>query len=81
MHFEVEEISRTLNNSADALAKLASAYKGGQREILVDSMEFPSCDIVTCQQDDWRYSIVKYLRNETQPEDKHETRKLRSRAE
>lgn len=42
-HFEVEKIYRSLNNSADALAKLASAYEGGQREILVNAEEHPSC--------------------------------------
>lgn len=75
---KIEQISRSQNNSEDALARLASAFDGGQREILVDSVSVPSCNLVTSQAKYWRLPVLEYLQGQKMLEDKNEGRKLQT---
>lgn len=60
-HFEVEKISRILNNSIDTLAKLASTCERGEREILVDFAVCLLYNLVTYLLNDWMFPIIEYL--------------------
>ena len=46
-HLSIEQIPQTENNSTNALARLASIWDGGQREIFVDSILHPTKDVLT----------------------------------
>ena len=81
------QIPRSENNHADALANLASAVGWqARREVPIDFIAKPSISIGCSEtlhldlSPGWREPIIEYLTNRTLPTDKAEAQKLQHRA-
>jgi len=84
--YEIEQIPRADNSQADALANLGSTLKLEYRKVIpIEIQEQPSIDCLhilslTGGPTTWMNPIIRHLRDQWQPEDKFQARKLRQRA-
>jgi ribonuclease HI len=84
-HFELVYVPREQNARADLLSKLASTKKpGNNRTVIQETISKPSAErteaLIVIEGSDWRYPIIKYLREEILPEEKEEATRLKKTA-
>ncbi|KAK2425775.1 hypothetical protein QL285_024519 [Trifolium repens] len=83
--FELVYVPREQNARADLLSKLASTKKpGNNRTVIQETISKPSAEtaeiLMIVESSDWRYPIIKYLQEDTLPEEKEEAARLKRTA-
>ncbi|XP_057543991.1 uncharacterized protein LOC130823388 [Amaranthus tricolor] len=82
--FTLEHIPRSQNAQADSLAKLASsAETSAARDIIWEVLPNPSINFMVNtidRSDTWMEPYIKYLRNQTLPQDKSQANMLQKKA-
>jgi hypothetical protein len=78
-------VPREQNARADLLSKLASTKKpGNNRTVIQETISKPSAEtakiLMVVEGSDWRHPKIKYLQDETLPEEKEEAIKLKRTA-
>jgi ribonuclease HI len=83
--FELIYVPRDQNARADLLSKLASTKKpGNNRTVIQETIAKPSAEtaeiLMVVENSDWRYPLIRYLQDETLPEEKEEATRLKRAA-
>jgi hypothetical protein len=83
--FELIYVPREQNSRADLLSKLSSTKKpGNNRTVIQETIPKPSTEIpdvlMVIEEEDWRASIIQYLRSEILPPERDEANRLKKTA-
>ncbi|KAK2372840.1 hypothetical protein QL285_073931 [Trifolium repens] len=84
-HFELIYVPREQNARADLLSKLASTKKpGNNRTVIQETIAKPSAEtteiLMVVEESDWRHPLIRYLRDETLPEEQEEAARIKKTA-
>jgi ribonuclease HI len=84
-HFELIYVPREQNARADLLSKLASTKKpGNNRTVIQETIAKPSAEtteiLMVVEASDWRHPLIRYLQDETLPEEQEEAARIKKTA-